>query len=88
MITCGGTDEVGEDDATLLSHRRTIIIVAAKWRWSYHHPIVLWVTQRARARVSLTLLSLLSLLHQGGDGGRWRLHGVRICVERAYGGTR
>ena len=75
MIVCRGTDKVGEDNATLSSHRRAIIIVAAKWRWSYPHSIVLWVTQRARARArarvraSLTLLSLLSLLCRGGDDG-------------------
>ena len=62
VIACRGTDEVGEDDATLSSHHRAVIIVAVKWRWSYPHPIALWVTQRARARASLASSSLSSLL--------------------------
>ena len=88
VIACGGTDEVGEDDATSSSHCRAVIVVATKWRWSYHHPIALWVTRRARARASLASSSLSSLLRRGGDDGRQRSHGARICVERACGGTR
>ena len=76
MIACGGTDEVGEDNATSSSHRCAIIVVAVKWRWSYPHPIALWVTRRARARAraSLTSLSLSSLLCRGGDDGRQCSH--------------